>query len=535
MKHFFFKVVVLCATINIFSYDKNTFKNLHSRYVRTFSKNSDQNIESKVLKALLKISKISSKDSFQSVLESEDIRVLFSQELEDEIHSDENKDIICQSVIGVRYLILLNLYEKILQEYIFSTESFLNSLFSSQNYWNYENFYMKQTFWNKNICYNFYSNQYQSVVDQKIVFLKNLEEQIAHILGVCLYSMTQIEKISIEDQVETVLINLAELFYKTYNTPTFKDSNQGHSLRLFQDLIWINDSLEGHLRTSKKLLAENSKPSFLSEHIVGVSSSAIALIAAAIFYKKNEEIITIKYEDSKKMSSYFYNDIFMNSIYQINDILRNNVSRQQIQEILDGLEKTKIPKREHSEYKDLGIKGSLLGYDLAGVSANDNVHKLLNDKDKLLIDGIDSYNNFIDLAIRVLKSYEASIGYTKLALYSSMVVPVIFAGYLTSSWINKNYNYYLNHQGWHTPMRYIVRSIDQLLNRINDGNNKIDFAESGRIYMLVQHLKEYTSCLQGEELFLMNNDIEELLSFNLNYSQKQSVVRRMYKTYEFLK
>jgi hypothetical protein len=53
--------------------------------------------------------------------------------------------------------------------------------------------------------------------------------------------------------------------------------------------------------------------------------------------------------------------------------------------------------------------------------------------------------------------------------------------------------------------------------------------------MLIQHFRSYIVCLDNEELFLMHNDINELLSFDVNYAQKKGVIDRMYKTYDFLK
>jgi hypothetical protein len=611
MNQRFLIIIALLNGIQAFSYDKLMFQNLHSRHMRNFSKKNNQSSEDKALKALIKISQISSCVTFESVLNSSAIKDLFlpnvqnNLELKIQLDSQDSltvdllDDETYESLLGVRYLILLYLYDQMFQRYIASTETFLNNLLNSEKYWKYEDFYMKQSWMNKNIAYNFYSSQYHASIQKKIIFLKEMEHQVAYMLGICLYGIAQIEKVSMEDQIGNHIAQFVQLFYQAYNAPTFDKENQKNPIRLYQDLVWINDHLQQHLQDAQHLLDENSKPSFFVDHAVTVSCVAATLVIAAIVYKKYEQDLPSLYNRTKSAGLNFYQEYLINPVCRIKEIVWDRKPKRiakasfeperfkippiftdtklDMKETTDALLSIKIPKREHQPYKKVGVEGDVLGFPLVGVTANSEAHKLLNDKDKLVIDGINSFNSLIDFLLAKVQAFEALIAqggvgiekirdqynvemeiavksfeefYNKkigeellnpviecieLNVYLLMVATVLGGSYIVGSGIKKGYNHYIKHENWYVPMRYIIRSIDKLLNKITRADDKPDFAQEGKLYMLIQHLNEYTICLKGEELFLMNNDIEELLSFDLNYYQKRGIVQRMYKTYEFLK
>jgi len=548
----------LLSSLQTLSHDKIIFKNLHSRYVRTFSKQDNQLIEDQALQALLKIS---SSIEFESILKNSVIQDLFSYEIENQETNDE----LNNNILGTQYLILSYLYDQMFQRYITSTETFLNNLLDSQKYWMYEDFYMNQSWTNKNIMYNFYSQQYHALAKKKIAFLHDIEQQVSYMLGICLYAISRIEKITIEDQIADNIVQFSQLFYQLYNAPMIDKVDQKNPINLYKDLIWINDNLEKHMQQSKELLDENSKPSFFAEYPVATSCAVITALAAVIIYKKHEQDIPGWLDRIKSIGSTMYHDYFINSLYKIKRIAWDGTSTDFPNLDWKPLSKvppitTRLPIKKNQGYKNLGVdaQASVIGIPLSGsIKANDEVHKYVNEKEEVIQEGLSAVNDILysidslcqkginpiidnvnaipELKKEIQEQIKPIIEATELTLYTSIAGLGLFMGYLVYSGGKKGYSHYIKHENWYKPMRYIIRSIDQLLNKITRADDNPDFAQDGKMYMLIQHLKKYITCLKNEELFLMNNDINELLSFDLNYYQKRGIVQRMYKTYEFLK
>jgi hypothetical protein len=547
-------LIALFSSLPALSCDKVIFKNLHSRYKRHFSKKDNQLIEDRALQALLKISKVSSIIDFGSFLKNSAISDLFSCEIEIQQETDELK----YNILGVRYLVLSYLYDQMFQRYIASTETLLNSLLDSQKYWMYENFYMKQSWMKRNILYNLYSSKYNPLINKKLINLSNVEEKVAYMLGICLHGISRIEKIRSEDQMVDSMLEFVQLFYQAYNAPMIDIENQKNPIRLYQDLLWINNNLEQHMQEAKQLLDENSKPSYFVEHSAVTSCVIATIIAVAIMYKKYKQDIPGWCQRIQSIGSSVYHDYFIDSLYKIKRIAWDGTSTEfpeldwkplrDISSIAN-----RLPIKEAGGYKNLGIdvQTAVVGIPLSGaIRGNKEVHEYVNQKEELIHQGIVTADEVINnglnpiihninampkFAKEIKEQIKPMIESTELTLYIGIIGLGLFGSYMMYSGFKKGYNYYINHENWYAPMRYIIRSIDQLLNKITRSDDSSDFAQDGKIYMLIQHLKEYISCLKDEELFLMNNDINELLSFDLNYHQKRGIVQRMYKTYAFLK
>ncbi len=550
----FIAVITLLSTLQVLSYDKVMFKNLHSRYLRNFSKKDNQPAEDRALQTLLKLSKISSTIEFGSILKNSVIKDLFSSEIVIQQEADE----LHHNLLGAQNLILLYLYDQMFQRYIASTERFLNNLLDSQKYWIYEDFYMKQSWMNKNLLYNFYSSKYHALVKKKIAFLSDIEQQVAYMLGICLYGISRIEKISMEDQITDSMVEFVQLFYQTYNAPLVDKEEQKNPIRLYQDLVWINDNLEKHMQQATQLLDENSKPSYFIEHSVATSCTVATLVAALIFYNKYEKEIPGWFGRIKSIGVIGY-DWFSHALYKVKRIAWEGISTDFSLKLdwksLDEISaiSTRLQTKEADNYNNLGIdvQAAVIGIPISGsIKGNQEVHKYVNNKEQLFREGIVTADEVIEkglnpiihninavpkLAKEIKEQINPIIESTELTLYIVMVGLGLFGGYVMYSGAKKGYNRYIKHENWYVPMRYIIRSIDQLLNKITHADGSSDFAQDGKMYMLIKHLKEYISCLTGEELFLMNNDINELLSFDLNYHQKRGIVQRMYKNYAFLK
>lgn len=82
------------------------------------------------------------------------------------------------------------------------------------------------------------------------------------------------------------------------------------------------------------------------------------------------------------------------------------------------------------------------------------------------------------------------------------------------------------------PVRKVVRDLDMFLNEAT--SKSPSFEQEGKLYFITELLKRKCTVLSCKELQLMEEDIAELQSRYLTYTQKYNIVQRMYRTYAFL-
>ena len=149
---------------------------------------------------------------------------------------------------------------------------------------------------------------------------------------------------------------------------------------------------------------------------------------------------------------------------------------------------------------------------------------------KTLLVNYDQKMKLVEESVNIVN--EAFLKRQWVNIYLAAIGPVLAAGYVSyklgSRWYDKSY--YANYI---KPMCKIVRELDVLLNSVLH-KTEHDFFVDGKLYYLVWNLKSYIACLDIEEQQQMLVDIKDLTSLHFSYVQKQKVVDRIYRTYEFI-
>lgn len=460
------------------------------------------------------------------------------------IDIDEYPNVSVQeSIQAIQYLTLLSLYQKTFKSYIALASTFLNDLLIAQKYWKYEDFYMKQSFFSKNIVYNFYTSKYQNTITEKLLALDLIEDDVAGILGFCLYELSDIKKITREDDLALHLIQTGDRFSQLFNSPESNIQEKRDPAILYAHLVWMHEKLKQHMHVSQATMKENDKTSYIVDHWFGISCATIVTITALVMYSKHQDKVHALYEQSKTVLPNFLQEYIVNPVVGIKEVVWDQKTKklEHVEPFPDIPKFSNIPKTKDIPMYD--------GY--STLLVNPVLNPLVNAINETKTDLIQTANDWKDDVVKVANDWknasektlnkkideanETIIKNNQVNMYLATLGPVLFGAYWLGSSINTTYDHHVRHKNWYLPMKYIIRSIDQLVNKVARSSGEHNFIDDGKLYMLVQHLKGYISCLTGEELFLMHNDIDELLSFDLNYGQKKGVVDRMYKTYEFLK
>lgn len=455
-------------------------------------------------------------------------------------HTDESMK---HSIPIVQHIILLMIYEKICKNYISLAEKLLNDLLTAKKYWMYEDFYMKQSVFSKNIVYNFYSSEYQNTIIKKLSVLHQVEDKVAEILGFCLYGLSNIEKIKDEDTIVQQLTVIGNQFFAIFKALEFNGQEKSKSILLYDYALCINQNLQQRMNYSQEQMKQNDKTSFMVDHGIGISCAIVAAITTAVMYAKHKPTIDAWYEQGKIASSNFSQEYVINPLVGLKEVIWDQKTKElHHMEPLANMPKIKdIPQSddipEYDAFSSLGISSILNPLIRFINKTTNNWVKTLNAwKD----DTVKTVNEWKDSSEKTVNTKIDEVNNTiiksnQINMYLATVGPVLFGAYWLGSSAVNTYGYYGKHANWHVPMKHIIRSLDQLINKVARSSSGHNFEDDGKLYMLIQHLKGYIVALPSEELFLMHDDIDELLSFDLNYSQKKGVIDRMYKTYEFLK
>lgn len=452
-------------------------------------------------------------------------------------------EMVQKSFESMRSLILLSLYQKTLKDYIYLTEKILNELIAIKNYWKFEDFHMQQSFFRKNIVYNFYKSEYSKIIKTKLTMLSALEDHINTVLGFCLYGLYKIEKIDNEAIIIEQLTDIADQFLKTLHATDYNFQNQKDFLVLYDQLLCINNNFYEQVETFKVRMIENDKNSFISDHWVSVTSAIVAAITFIVICKKNETYIKSLLDQGKIAVPKFFQQYIVDPAIGLKEVAWDGKVKRlehvepfpDIPELLDIPSATEVPRYE--------------GYSTLFVNPVLNpIVETINQTKKELLTTVNGWkNDFIDMGRNWVKASEKTLN-TKIDevndtflksnqanIYLATIAPVLLGVYWFGSSVHNVYDYQIRYKKWHLPMKQILRSIDQVINKIEKPLERHSFVDDGKIYVLAQQLKGYVDCLNNQELFLMYDDIKELLSFDLNYAQKKGVIDRMYKTYDFLK
>lgn len=557
-------IIVIFSILAAHGYDTSFTRDLASR---NFSAISIHNVKlSHTLKKHLD-SVQASNSEIQNILTSTATKDIFTIDL-----SSYGDLSIANSVRILQYLILLSLYEKMFQHYIVASEAFLNDLLIAKKYWMYEDFYMKQPFFSKNILYNFYSSEYQNKITAKLTALHELENNIAGILGFCLYGLSSIQKVNNENVIVEQMIIIVDQFFKLLNTFELNHELKNNPFILYNHALWMHENIKQHMNSAQLGMQQNGKTFFLVDHWVGISCAAIAIIGAAIMYAKHEQTVKSLCEQGKIAAPNFWQEYIVNPVVGLKEVVWDQKTKtlQHIEHFPDISLPDTIKLKPFPKLSDIpqspdlpkyaGYVDSMLNpaIDMVNVTKKDLITTANVWKDDIVTAiterqndiqiycnmGIQELVNVMNqwkdasektLNTKIDEANDTIIKNNQINMYLATIGPVLFGTYLLGSSSYKAYDHYIRNKNWYTPMRYIIHSIDQLVNQIARSSTEHSFVDDGKLYMLIQHFRGYIVCLNNEELFLMYNDINELLSFDLNYAQKKGVIDRMYKTYDFLK
>ncbi len=413
-----------------------------------------------------------------------------------------------QFVKKVQSVILMHLYEMLFTKYIKTAEKCLHKMICSKMFWSKEKFYLThKRFWNHPL-YAMYSVSYRRKVFEHIAVLDDLEEQVAQMLGIALYGLNKLKTIEDENSMEQTFFQAIQPLYDAYGMVLPTSPETANIELMYKDMTVLYETMVCHIHDVDQMMQYNQKPSFVVQHWAATGVSAVSSVALLYLYYKNLDQMPMIQDKTYKAATNFVQEYVVDPIKGLKKVLWDGQAAQ----LAELKEFEKIPRCEL--FATLLLNGYINAVGKTVESWLEALRKTFN-KDMRMV------NNTI------LKNQQINF-------YISAVGPVVWFTYLTCKGSKSMYNTFIKHEGWYVPMKYALRVIERILNK--DFNLKQrSFVDDGKIYMQAMYIRQHISCLDGEELILMEQDLHDLTSFDLSYQQKKLVVDRMYRTYQFLK
>lgn len=473
-------------------------KSLCHRYTRSITQQSlpEDHLITRSFQLIKKYQK--NQISFAKLMHDEAIAKLF-QNLPD---SEANRTEITQ----VQMVILLYLTEMLYAQFIKKSGSFLEEIITAKKYWSLEKFYLTHSILRRHPMYSLYRSGYQHQVTQHLHVLDTIENEAAHMLGICLRGLDTAKHIEQEDQIISHLKQMLVPWYQRFTMGNIDE--QATPYELFKDLEWIHRNISNSIKINKALMQKHTQPCMLMQNWFDCSAIALSTIAAYSWYCSHQDTVAIWKDKALNASAIIAKEYVAEPAQGLKEILWENKSHK-----LKPLE----PLNDIPEFNDW--RTSLINPILNALRPVANQWK------NALIKSCDT---------KLDETYERFIKIQEPTFYLAALFPIVLFTYIGVKTVNYGYNRFVMHNNWHAPMRYALRTIDQLVNSVRP-DAKETFTQDGKLYMLVLHLKSYIACLSNEDLMLIESDIQDLLSFELTYHQKHIVVERMYRTYSFLK
>lgn len=140
-----------------------------------------------------------------------------------------------------------------------------------------------------------------------------------------------------------------------------------------------------------------------------------------------------------------------------------------------------------------------------------------------------------DLMIKAILSNISKIFQAnKLNFELLMIIPAALTMYGSYKTTNYLAHLCIPKYTFYKPVKTILRSIGQLLNRYNSPSMNMGPEQEGTLLFLTYKLKKYVTCMPHEIQGYFSEDIQELACPELLVYQKLEIWNRMYKTYDFL-
>ncbi len=455
-------------------------------------------------------------------------------------------------------LMLGRLYVQFFSEHIKNVQSLIEVLTQAKEHWQQELFYETLPLFRRNVTRWGHDKSYRTALIKRIQILQDVEDKMSSMLGIALHGYYQISKIhTINGIYEHVLGGIMPL-YQHYNIPLGNfEGNVIPANRLFQDAKWFLDRTQEDMKNFKEIVEQHKKPHHIVRHKVAYAVAACGVIAALCAYKKYEDQVPYYQKKGKDVLDDFIRDYITYAIAAAKKFFwdRNESIIKKVPSpdplpmselVLPGFSKPDPlpPINNYVSKVDItGITKDLNSYagafDKIASSVVDDANRTAAAAAKYLTTEVNEgkrlTNQGVDYCVKKIDNLEEIVNRDgKVTMFMVAVFPTIGIAYGLHHLSHAGYNRFIKHDTWYKPMSTIVRSMDMLLNKIIYTKER-SFCDDGKMHLLILRLKSYMYCLSNEELFLFKDDISQLLSFDLSYEQKHSVLQRMYKTYEFLK
>lgn len=389
-------------------------------------------------------------------------------------------------------LLLVQLYDIFFTLYMHHAHMLLQEVVRTKQYWQYELAIERLPRKNKHPSYWMHESTHQSKVHKKIVLLESIEKQLANLIGMVFFGHFYNNKI---DNIDNLYQVLQKSMYPLYKFFDKKQSAQAADL--YNDMSLMYGGMISKQKVIAKILQVYAVPHHVKRHWCLYSSVSITTGLLLLFCLERYKDVPMYTKKVQHAGTNFVSEYIMNPLYGLK------------RAVWDYSEES-IPRIEiHNDIVSCISTGSF------GMRTAVNVIKYaLNEELRLINDGISE----------IIKRQQ--INY-----YLSSIMPILSAAYGCYCYCR----YLYKHESCFKPIRMTLRDIDIQLNKAIGGGEKKKFESFGRLYFLVQQLRFYNPYLSSEDFLLLDYDIKELLSLDLTYEQKQKVVERMYRTYDFLK
>lgn len=524
MLHFHLFFSFLLSSFFILGHDHAALvRQLHQQYVKSV-KTYDVSAARILSKSFDLLARHSHQQTMLHLLQEDDIaQALYLHDVAPECEKD---------VQNCQHIVLCQLYLCLFKKYIKFAKSTLDELVVSKTYWSYEKFCMNQRSLFRSPTYLLYFSSYHTTINAKLRHLDQIEEQVARVLGICLYGMKLLTRAENEEQLYEALHESMRPLYELYHMPLAPDLCQVRSAALFMEMRSIHHDLSQQLELVDRTLYENKKPNFAMRHFLLCAGSATAAVVAGYVALNYADQITQMATHGKGVVRQFVDEYVVDSVNGLVDVIWHG-KKASIPEIPD------FTPAPHMDFSDVKVVVDA-AIPIPGTS------RTIPIKAKIKLEGaetpinnaLDAFNEGGNKLVKTSREGRKFINDTyvtnqQVNMHLIAIGPVLFAGYLLSKGVRAGYNRYVKHDNWYVPMKYLLRSISRVLNDQN--YDQRSFVVDGKLYMLASHMQDYITCLQDDELMMMEQDIQDLLSLDLNYYQKQKVVERMYRSYQFLR
>ncbi|MBP6892223.1 hypothetical protein KBB68_01440 [Candidatus Babeliales bacterium] len=499
MKYFNIFFTILFIANNLQSYNSTLLYNLQA--IQTDYINDKNNAYGQTLKkGFQSFYKLSKNCGPMAILQHNAISNLFLLSPQKNLDSQFN-----QYLKNSQNIMLVYLYSKLFQDYIAQTQDLIEQALNSLDYWEIEKFYDKLPTLRKHPIYWYHSPAQKKSVCNHAQVLKKLTDEATLLLGIALHGQHQLLQIQDSSDLEFRLLQAIEPLNKHFQTLQLPNSEASEAL--FQNTIWIHQNIQTLMQNHQAVLQTHAQPHHIIRHGFLYSCIALTAIGTYALYKKHEINMPRYQEKTIEAWNYFLKEYIQEPAAEVKDALWD----QQNQKLIKLKKPDNLPT-EHS-FKTWLIDSRL-----------NSVFVWFNQ----------IVGNLFDCANQNFEVMDKSLKQQQLTIAMAAIAPAALGAFGAYYGTKSIYLKHIKHESWYKPMQMIVREIDKTLNKLTSQNH-VSFADDGMMHVLTRRLKTYISCLPNEELQLIQQDLQELSAYHLNYQQKRGVLDRMYRTYEFLK